>query len=206
MADATGTARDFPRRLRKLDEDGEDAFLVLFHDAVRHDPARPLVVIVHPGDMIEVRQGWSRDDWPGVLGRSLSCQAHTALELERWRKRGADFVILHRASCSQIAKGERPTCDDHFASEIVAARKAGTVLYGDDLDAAGQWMLDHLHIEQRPAIYMAGAYADADHGCLTAIGQMLESVARGRITVSEHAVAKGDRWVPQVSSPKGLGL
>ena len=193
-------------RIHELDEEGEDAFLVLSHDACAHDPARPLVVVVHPGDMVEVQGGWRPEDWERVLAKSIESQSGPARDLADWRREGADFVLLHRGSCSQLAHGGLYTVDSWFAREIAAARQAGTVLYGDDLEEAARWMLDHLHVAQRPAIYMAGAYADADYGCLTAIGQMLEPVARGRITVSEHALAKGDRWVPHLGTPKVLGL
>lgn len=194
--------------IHELDEEGEDAFLVLSHEASDHDPAKPLVVVVHPGDMVEVRQGWGADDWREVLRKNLDSQRGTAADLARWREEGADVVLLHRSSCSQLADGVAGSvyACDALVDEIAAAREAGTILYGDQLEEAGKWMLEHLHIERRPAIYMAGAYADAESGCLTAIGQMLEAVARGRITVSEHAVAVGDRWVPQVGSPKGPGL
>lgn len=197
--------RHIDEEIVELDEEGEDAFIVIAHDDSEHDPARPLVVIVHPGDMIETSQGWVHGEYGEVLARSLESQCGTAADLARWREQGADVVLLHRGSCSQLAYGYT-NVDKSLMKEIEAARESGTTLYGDMLEDAGQWMLENLHIAERPVIFMAGAYADAEHGCLTALGQMLETVARGRITVSEHAVAHGERWVPQTGSPKVPGL
>lgn len=56
------------------------------------------------------------------------------------------------------------------------AWKQGTVLFGDDLDTAAEWIINNLHIAQRPKIFLGGAYSDFNHGCLTFIGREIEKI------------------------------
>ena len=78
--------------------------------------------------------------------------------------------------------------------------RAGTVLYGDDLDAAGQWNIQNLQVAKRPHIYLAGAYSCPETGCLTHIGRQIERVVGPeKITVSAHSPPEngpGNAWRP----------
>jgi hypothetical protein len=84
------------------------------------------------------------------------------------------------------------------------SQRDGAVLYGDDLDAAADWMIDNLSIASRPKILMSGGFADPDNGCLTYIGQAFsrllgEDIAAERLEVSPYSppgAGPGIVWRP----------
>jgi hypothetical protein len=154
-----------------------------------------LLVLIHPGDLLEHEDAWSEEDWEEV-GRF--CEENldgTQKEIARWLDLpgGCDSVVLHRSSCAQFDEfGPWPR--DALWTVLQRIWTSGAVLYGDDLDAAGRWIIDNLGVADRPRIYLAGAYSDPESGCLTHIGKMIERVVDpGKITVSG--------WSPPGSSP-----
>lgn len=177
-------ARRLQRVISRKDETEDAEFCVIWHDDDDHDSTRPLVIVVHPGDMIETEVGvaFSRKNREG-----------TAAELRGWRDLGYDIVFLHRGSCSQFGPGS-PWYSEALAKEIRKDWQRGSVLYGDDLDSAGEWMVTTLDVSSRPHIHLAGAYSDPVHGCLTHIGRMMEAVTGpNKVSVSE--------WSPPGSGP-----
>lgn len=198
------------RHIRQLGKSDEMSFDVIHHDASRHSPERPLVVLIHPGDMIEDPRGWERNDYRSVGHFSKANQRGTALDLQTWRKAGADAVVLHRSSCEQFDKGYGK--EEDFKLEIKTTWKTGSVVFGDDLEKAVAWMVQNLHIADRPHIYMAGAYADPETGCLSYVADQFEAiVGSDRITVSDYAYpgnAPGKVWRPNkqhVEYPTDVG-
>lgn len=79
--------------------------------------------------------------------------------------------------------------------ELETSWKQSSILFGDDLEAASQWIIENLHVSERPHVYLAGAYSDPENGCLTYVGKALERVIGShRITVSDYS--------PSGSSPE----
>lgn len=181
---------DAEETLVKWDEEGpENGFEVKHHDHARHDKLRPLVIVVHPGGMIEAQHGWGGAEWKAVNKFSRRNQAGLARELSAWRtKYDADIAILHRGSCSQFLTANANSIDEDLQLELLVGWQRGSVLLGDHLDDAAAWMIENLHIADRPRIFLGGAYSDFDQGCLTAIGRALEKVVGpGRIKVSKYS-------------------
>ena len=169
--------------LRHHDEEGSD-FAVLHHDATRHDAETPLVIVIHPGDMIETNDGYDWREAEKVMQFAQENQEGTAAELAHWRDQGYDIAVLHRGSCSfMVANGKG---HEDYRSEVLSAWDNGTTLFGDDLGQAAKWMIENLHVEVRPHIYLAGAYSTPGNGCLTFIGKAIEKVVgEDKITVSD---------------------
>lgn len=190
--------------LRRLGRDEAMSFHVVHHDGSRHDRLRPLVVVVHPGDMIEHSIGWGHSPEERTQAEKLRMisqqrQNATAKEIREWREAGYDVAVLHRESCTQF-NGKYPSrhANKDLGAELKLSWRHGTVLFGDDLDKAGAWMIEHLDIAHRPHVYLAGAYADPEYGCLTAIGrQIARVIGADRVTVSQHSHISGnERWSP----------
>lgn len=180
----------------------EPDFCVIQHARANHNPARPLVVLVHPGDMIMFADSY---DPPAQRAATAAFWGFigtgTRKELAELREEGADFCVLHRSSSTEFPAFSRfRAVGFHLWKEIKAGHRRGTALYGDDLDAAVQWMSANLLIEERPRIHLCGAYSDPDHGCLTYIGKAFEKiVGPTRITVSPFSPpenAPGMMWCP----------
>lgn len=201
-------AHHYYKRLEALDEEDADEFQVLHHRPERHDRFRPLIILVHPGDMVEAdayHEADDDEDMMEVRDFSLENMRGTAQELRAWRKQGMDAIVLHRSSCSQLSGGwpGMPGGNyvrDDFYQEIEMIWQNGSVLFGDDLEAAVEWLVKYAHIQYRPHIYLAGAYSDPESGCLTYIGQAIEKiVGPQRITVSNHSPpgnSPGPTWRP----------
>lgn len=186
---------------RELGDNGE-TFFPIKHRPDHHSPERPLVIVVHPGDMIEYRYMW---DDPVVRDAVMSFWQHnehgTTQELAEWRKKGADFVVLHRSSCEEFQDIAAGRYTGHrLWAEIKLGHKRGTMLFGDDLDRASAWIIANLHVVDRPHIFLAGAYSDPKDGCLTTIGRKIEAVVGPeRISVSKFSppeASPGKVWRP----------
>ena len=173
--------------LEEIDDASDDSmeFRVIQDALETFSAERPLMIIIHPGDMIELDR----------IEEVLDLQEGLAGEMSV--RPDHDLVILHRNSCSQIGNVGADRCTWGFADQFEADWPRAMILHGDDLDAAGAWMIENLALEGRPEIFMGGAYGDPEDGCLTHVGQMIETVAAGKIVLSGHVMCNGDTsWVP----------
>lgn len=185
----------------------EPDFFVIEHQPSLQDPARPLVILVHPGDLIQVTDGYDPEPQRKALSAFWRYTGDgTRQELATLRKQGYDFCVLHRSSCAQFARFSKfRVIGRSLWAEIQRGQKRGTVLYGDDLEKASAWMIGNLGIAGRPMVHLAGAYSDPQHGCLTAIGRAIEKVIGGkRMAVSAFSPpenAPGRVWRPDGRTP-----
>lgn len=150
---------------------------------------------VHPEDQEFLKKSlqWSHEN---ILGMKK--------ELSVLRRKGYDFVVLHRESSTQWPDNlHRPSRKAVWA-EFQANHKRGTMLFGDSLEKAARWMINNLHIAARPHVYMLGAYSDPEYGCLTSVGKEFAKVlSPEKITVSEFSPVSDDpeeqhkAWRPQ---------
>lgn len=183
----------------RLEGDDHPDFEVISHREQRHKPERPLVIVVHPGDALENPEGWDYDDYKKVKRWSLKNQAEMADELSTWRRtHDADIVILHRASSIEIGDGGHSY--EEYEYEVSNGHSRGSVLFGDDLAQAAKWIIANLHIADRPHVFLTGAYAEPDHGCLTYIGKAVEAIiGPDRMSVSKFSPpgsGPGKVWRP----------
>jgi len=168
------------------------------------DPARPLFVLVHPGDMIETFDAWSDPKEAQAVGAFWAHNAHGLHgELKAARKAGADIVVLHRESSTGFVDTRRlySTAGTLWKTHLSPLFSKATALWGDDLDAAVAWLAAHATPMQRPSIHLAGAYACPKYGCLTAVGKGLlaQGVDPDHLTVSPYAPpgnGPGPVWRP----------
>lgn len=173
-----------------------------FH-VLRHQPCRPslpLVIIIHPGDMLEDGYGYSIEDRAKVREFSQQNQLGTAKEIAEWRSLPAEVLVLNRSSCTQFTARDAAYVLPQLAAEMKTAWRSDTILFGDDLDAANAWIKANMKLEERPRIYMAGAYSDPDYGCLTYVGKaIVAAVGADKVSVSKHAhpgASPGPSWDP----------
>ena len=175
-----------------------------FH-VLRHNPCRPelpLVVIVHPGDVLEDGYGYSPEEKAKVLAFSRQNQIGTAKQIADWRSLPAEVIVVNRSSCRQFVQQYRGHVHPAMEEQMKIVWRSDTVLFGDDLDAVNAWMARHMALEGRPHVYMAGAYSDPEYGCLTYIGRPIAKLLGGdKVTVSEFsppsASAADPRWDPR---------
>jgi hypothetical protein len=200
--------------LRRL-ENSEIDFCVIRHSPELHNANLPLLLLIHPGDLIQITDMYDPPAQRNALAafwRYTGCG--TRDELASFRMQGFDFCVLHRSSCAQFPSFSKyRVIGRTLWQEIKRGHARGAVLYGDDLEAASEWVIEHLGISERPRIHLAGAYSDPSNGCLTAVGQSLEKVIEpGRITVSEFSPPEngpGIVWRPgnktcQMSVPENV--
>lgn len=174
-------------------------------EVLRHNPCRPelpLVVIVHPGDMVEDGYGYDPEDAKTVMQFSRQNQLGTAKEIAQWRSLPAEVIVVNRSSCTQYVARYKRNIAPELTKEMRITWRSDTVLYGDDLDKVNAWMSQHMALEGRPHVYLAGAYSDPEYGCLTAIGQHIAKIiGPDKVTVSEFSPASNDpaakRWDPR---------
>lgn len=164
------------------------------------DPARSLVVLVHPGDAVETPDDVV--DLPARKANAIlraSYRAQVAMARELRSLTDADLVVLHRASSGfsfQSTRNVSPT----YVRAIERIHATGTVLYGDHLDATAAWLVAHMHAALRPRVLVTGAWSEAEHGCVAALADHLQD-AGARVAISGHAPADrtGGRttWTPR---------
>lgn len=162
----------------------------------------PLIVIVHPGDAVQKPDDvihCAAEDAAAILAYSTECQAGMAQEALALFDRGADVVILHRASSGYAFIGSAGV-DHRYVGLLELAHQAGAaVLYGDHLDAAADWVLQNCHPHDRPEVLVTGAWADAEHGCAAAVAKTL-ATSGVTVRLSEHSPVSpdgsGERWAP----------
>lgn len=196
--------RSWRRKVRELDQSDNCIFDVCLTPINSPDATRPLLIIVHPGDAIEDGAGYNAFDREAVIAFGLKNTNGMASEIMELLP-VSDVVILHRASTVYaMLDAPQETPYKPYLTACNLASKSGAVLYGDDLKLASNWIIEHMEVRTRPNIFMAGAYASADHGCITFIGEQLQLTGCGPITVSDHAPTDNanvsPRWVPSVMS------
>lgn len=184
--------------IRRYGKSDALSFYVLRHATPK--PNLPLAIIVHPGDLIAGVYGLSPEDRKKVMAFSFRNQGGTAADIRKWRELPAEVLVLNRQSCELFMGQEKFAVSRDLADEMKKAWRSDTILFGDDLVKASEWMIANMSLEQRPHIYLAGAYSDPEYGCLTFIGQALEKVVgHDKITVSDHSPpgeGPGKAWRP----------
>jgi hypothetical protein len=173
------------------------------------DPSRPLLVIIHPGDAIEDGSGYgSQEEAKEVVAYGRKNCLGMASEINE-KFAGHDVVILHRLS--SVDTFMRSNFGTHSVEAAIApytkaclkASEIGTVLYGDHLDECAQWLVKNMDVTSRPHIFMTGAYAGAEDGCVTYVGKALVNAGCRSISMSEHSPSDNcghsRRWDPAES-------
>lgn len=174
-----------------LDDDSAD-----FH--VLHPPAadtRPLLIWVHPGDAIEDEEGFEAgvrsldgdededEDEENLYQNSLDFQVQMAREIMA-RKDTHQVIVLHRMSSQWAFDEGHAEFDYQEALQHIEDLPTTVHLFGDDLDAAAAWIIEHMHTLCRPEVFMTGAYNDPEHGCVSAVGQAIEHAGTVDLKVS----------------------
>lgn len=192
------------KKLGKL-ADEDPPFEVIKHpERWRETSAAPLLIVIHPGDALEFITDWSdREVGRGVVALSQANQAGMASEIKD-KLQTHDALVLHRSSSTYLqAGGTHP----EYRQAITDVERKGALLYGDDLDAAASWIIEHAKAAGAPAIHMTGAYADAESGCITAVGKAIQAaVPSVPITVSASSPTDNcnhaPRWNPAITPTK----
>lgn len=184
---------------RLSDEDDAD-FRVLATDESA-DAARPLLIVVHPGDAVQKRADVQHSSDPeGILAYSRSCQEAMGSELSRLDYDKWNVVLIHRFSSSYSFANDNDL-DFTFSDEIGDLDgDSATILWGDDLKAAAQYLITELKASERPLVVVTGAWSDADWGCVTTVGRQLEA-AGAPVRLSTSACISPDgsgvEWMPK---------
>ena len=163
------------------------------------DVARPLLVVVHPGDLVEPTPGGCAEA-ATAFRYGAANQAGTARDVAAALSLGWDLAVLHRGSCSQFRPAHR-WVDGRLGAVLRRAWAVGWVAFGDDLDAAARWLDEGPLAAARPRVGFAGAYSSPGHGCLTRLAtHVLARAPDLRVSVSRHSPggnAEGDEvWRP----------
>lgn len=167
------------------------------------EAARPLYVLVHPGDTVQTRSDVAgHPKAEAILGYSAERQEMMADDVERLKKAGWDFVVLHRFS-SSYGFGTSNTVD-WFEDAIDEMHERGAVLFGDQLEEAAAWLLSEAKAAERPAVLLSGSWSSADYGCVAIVGSLLE-LAGARVHLAPSACispdGSGEEWKPEAPTP-----
>ncbi|MDD2765739.1 MAG: hypothetical protein PHE83_17390 [Opitutaceae bacterium] len=149
-----------------------------FHILARRqgDLSRPLLVVVHPGDITETSSAPQM-----IAARSSRFQRQLAQTITDWP---GEVAILHRFSCYEIA-GRTPRTAAELCTAIEAAHhRAVVVAYGDDLPAFATLLGERAR--NRPRFLITGAYRDPRHGCVDTVADLLTR-AGGRVEIDPNA-------------------
>lgn len=168
------------------------------------DPARPLYVLIHPGDTVQTRSDVAgQPNAQAILEYSAGRQEMMADDVERLKKAGWDLAVLHRFS-SIYSFGTSNTLD-WFEDAVDEVHERGAVLFGDRLEEAAAWLLTEARAAERLAVLLSGAWSSADWGCVAFVGSLLE-LAGARVHLAPSACISpdgtGDEWKP-VAKPLG---
>jgi hypothetical protein len=179
-----------------LDEEGFD-FEVL-KAAPRSD--RPLLIWIHPGDAIEDREAFDRrEDYENTR----QFQARMAEEIEDLVLTH-QVVVLHRESSGYAFDQEHAYPEYADALAMVEELSTTVLLYGDDLDQVSAWLIAELGANQRPQVFMTGAWSDPQHGCVAIVGQALDRAGAPVLRVSSWSPSEpgsiADVWQPEPKS------
>lgn len=175
------------------------------------DLARPLYVLVHPGDVVQTRGDvGGHPNAQSILDYSAERQEAMADDVERLARAGWDVAVLHRFS-SSYGFGTSNTVD-WFEDAIDEIHERGAVLFGDNLPQAAEWLVASAGAAARPAVLLSGAWSNAAHGCVSFVGSALEQ-AGAKVHLATSACVSPDgsevEWQPiagTLSSTDAVGL
>lgn len=170
----------------------------------RTDARKPLLVIIHPGDAIERQCDWSNAEaGREVAAFSMKNQFGMAAEIAE-RLRTHDVLVLHRLSSPYL---RQDGVDPLYRQALDDCDMDGVVLFGDDLVAAGEWIVENVPgaRDESFEVFMTGAYADEQYGCITEVGKLLlKANPKLNISVSEHSPTDNSnsatRWNPRAGA------
>lgn len=174
-----------------------------FHviDLITVDPARPLYLVIHPGDVVQSDNDVAySEDRDAIQDYSRQCQSGIEGDVQRLLDAGWDVAVLHRFS-SDYGFGVSG-CLQEYTEAMDEIHDEGLVLFGDNLGAAAAWLVAHMAVTQRPAILLSGAWSDAKDGCIAEIGKRLEK-AGARVHLADSAClspdGSGREWKPKLA-------
>jgi hypothetical protein len=185
-------------------EHPEGGFAVCAPPLERPNQDKPLLIIIHPGDAIEDGIGYG-DPVAAAEVVEFGRKNVIAMAKEIEEKMAThDVVVLHRQSSvdtfmrsdyGQFLKIEKDI--KPYSKICIKASDQGQVLFGDDLDACADWILKNMKAKDRPHIFMTGAYACAEWGCITHVGRNLLRAGCESITLSEHSPTDSSNFQPR---------
>ncbi|MFG1270592.1 hypothetical protein V5F40_21820 [Xanthobacter sp. DSM 14520] len=156
---------------------------------------RPLVIIVHPGDLVEGVADYGPDY--DITADAMHDQAHD-IQLELGA--GAEVVVLHNAQSLRLLEETDCIGQRHLARAIQTAMDTGFVAWGRDMEAAGRWLVEELGAAERPYVLLTGTYAGFEHGATGMLGALLEE-SGAEVRISDNVMASqgsyDDRWEPR---------
>ena len=162
------------------DEAGGGGFRVLSSATARD--TRPVLLWVHPGDAVEDQSVFDDSETGEELYRNSRDFQDEMGDFACRRLGASQVVILHRASDRYAFEDEEAEPVYQEAMEKACGDASTLHLFGDDLDAAARWLVEHLG-EGRDvdglAVCLIGAYGHSEHGCLAFIGQRLGAAGAG---------------------------
>ena len=188
-------------------DDNQEFAVVSFPE--NQDTDRPLLILVHPGDAVQKPDDvldCEEGDQEVILDYSMTCQEGMGREILDVADH-VDLVVLHNSS-SHYAFINDVGVSDTYKNALNWMHEDGVVLWGAHLDQAGEWIAKRLEAAVRPLVIVTGAWADKDHGCVTALGKHLE--AKGaKVVLSWDACVNvspddGEAWQPQAGRFNGL--
>ena len=159
------------------------------------NPEGPLVIVVHPGDLVERLRAGAAD--VHVTAEAMQGQAR---DIGVAMLDGADAAVLHgRSSLLLLREWE---CSEQlmFQRAIQSIMDNGSLAWARKMEAAARWILDELSGAQRCYILLAGTNAEPGRGPTAVLGALLEA-AGARVRVSDFVM--GNRgtydgcWAPK---------
>ena len=193
-------------RLARSGDDSATLEVIAESDVVR--PNLPLIVLVHPGDAVDKPDdvySEPRDVREAILGYSMQCQGDMGADINRLLTRGADAVVLHRQS-SHYSFVNQVNVDDGYLGAIERIHDDGAILYGDALDEAAAWVAEEMEASKRPFVLIAGAWSQAEWGCVTGVGKALEALGAKVLLSHGTSIAPGGddkAWTPAAGMYNG---
>lgn len=169
---------------------------------------RPLVVIVHPGDLVEGLKDHGPDY--DITADAMHDQAHD-IQLELGA--GAELVVLHNGDSLRLLEESDCIGQRHLARAVQTAMDTGFVAWGRDMEAAGRWLVEGLGAAERPYVLLTGTYAGVEHGATAMLGALLEEHG-AEVRISDNVMASqgsyDNRWEPRSSAvpvaSTGMGM
>ena len=135
--------------------------VLLLHRGDRPDPDRRLLVIVHLGD-------YDGDTRAQAIARS---------ELARAGNAGTDVAAVRRASCALTGFTPLSGAVDLLCTRSGRTGRAARVYYdpstASSLTEIARDLASAMSACRRPDVAFVGAYADPEHGCVTALWRAL---------------------------------